>query len=359
MSGRVTLEDIAEASQASPASVSLALRNKPGVSQATRQRILDAAQALGYQRPARQEADDGAELLNIALIFRTWDEGPERTSPALNRFYSWVLTGIQESALPRQLNLILTTIPVDEQNLPGVLPKKTLRQQLDGALIVGSFRPETIETVRELTAVSRPPMVLVDAAADELDCVVTENELAGHDATVHLIRQGHRRIGYFGPDTTWEPNFRLRRDGFAQAMADHGLSVAAIVEELVSVPQAMRAAPHALQAAPDATAFVCGNDDYAYALLQAARAAGRAVPNDLSIIGCDDTDRALASVPALTTMAVDKLSLGRLAVELLAYRLAWPEAAPIRVAVRPRLIERASVRTLAARGNGRGDLHRE
>src|SRR5690242_15062814 len=119
MSSRVTLDDIAEASRTSPATVSLALRNKPGVSQATRVRILSIAQSLGYQRAPRQTEDDGQAMRNLAMIFRTWRGGPERSSPALNRFYSWVMAGIQNAASLHQLNLVLVTIPVDVRNKPA------------------------------------------------------------------------------------------------------------------------------------------------------------------------------------------------------------------------------------------------
>lgn len=347
MSGRVTIDDIAEASQASPATVSLALRNKPGVSPATRERILSVAQSLGYRRPARTSSDGGTELRHLGAIFRTWQGGPERSSPALNRFYSWVLTGIQEAATTHHLNLVLVTIPVDAQNQPGRLPERVLRQPLDAGLIVGTFRPETVEEIVDLTSASRPPLLLVDAEHNAMDCIVSENAAGTADATAHLIDQGHRRIGYFGPASTWEPNFHERCDGFVRAMADAGLEPAAIIEESTSVDEADAAARHALAVAPQATAFVCANDDAAHALLREAQSTGRAVPDDLSIIGFDDTDRAVESVPPLTTMAVDKLGLGRLAVETVSYRLRWPEAAPIRVSLRPRLVTRGTVRGMA------------
>lgn len=344
MSGRVTLDDIAAASQTSPATVSLALRNKPGVSRATRERILSVAQTLGYQRPARQDSDTDDELRHLGLIFRTWQGGPERSSPALNRFYSWVLTGIQEAAALHHLNLVLVTIPVDAQIRPGRLPAKVLRQPLDGALIVGGFRPETLEEIQAALDVSRPPVLLVDAEHGRMDCVVSDNARGTFDATTWLIAQGHRRIGYFGPMSTWEPNFRQRRDGFTAAMRSANLEPALVMEQSAEVVDSLDAARAALATTANPTAFVCGNDDYAHALLQAARETGRNVPDDLSIVGFDDTDRAVESVPPLTTMAVDKLGLGRLAVEGIIYRMRWPEAAPIRVSVRPLLAERGTVR---------------
>jgi LacI family transcriptional regulator len=67
---------------------------------------------------------------------------------------------------------------------------------------------------------------------------------------------------------------------------------------------------------------------------------------DLSIVGFDNIDLASCVTPSLTTMHVDKLGMGRLAMQLLANRIEYPESSPVRVTIRPRLIERSSVRTI-------------
>lgn len=114
---RVTIDQVAAASGASSASVSLALRNKPGVSRNTRERILAAAQELGYSGAVRAGNPKAPALLNIALIFRTWSENPEQTAPAVSPFYSSVLAGIQEAGVDSAMNLLLGTIPVDSKTL--------------------------------------------------------------------------------------------------------------------------------------------------------------------------------------------------------------------------------------------------
>lgn len=122
---RVTLDEVASVSNASSATVPLALRNKPGVIRETRERILATAHALGSQRTIRAGRGNGAALRNIAVVLRTWSEGPERSSPALNPFYSWVLTGVQEAGNDAAMNLLLGTIPVDAENRPLDLPTAT------------------------------------------------------------------------------------------------------------------------------------------------------------------------------------------------------------------------------------------
>ena len=80
--------------------------------------------------------------------------------------------------------------------------------------------------------------------------------------------------------------------------------------------------------------------------MDVARDLGRHVPDDLSIVGFDNIDLAGCVSPPLTTMHVDKIGMGRLAVELLVNRIEYPESSPVRAAVRPSLIERSSVRTI-------------
>ncbi len=341
---RVTLDEVANASNASAATVSLALRNKPGVSRETRERILATAHALGYQRTIRAGRDNGAALRNIAVVFRTWSDGPERSSPALNPFYSWVLTGVQEAGNDAAVNLLLGTIPVDATNHPIDVPVAMLKQPLDGVLLVGSHRKATIDMALERLGNPAPPVVLVDALdqGHGLDSVSSDNRGGAYAATRFMIAAGHRRIGYVGPSSAWDPNFAQRVAGFRQALADHGLEPADISE----YPDEGAGSLALGTALTSTTASVCGNDDFALAMLREAVSQGVSIPADHSVIGFDDTRHSRDATPPLSTMAVDKLALGRLAVQALEYRIKWPESAPVSVVTAPQLIQRGSVRKL-------------
>jgi LacI family transcriptional regulator len=80
--------------------------------------------------------------------------------------------------------------------------------------------------------------------------------------------------------------------------------------------------------------------------MDVARDLGRRVPDDLSVVGLDDIDLAGCVSPSLTTMHVDRIGMGRLAVQLLVNRIEHPESSPVRAIVHPRLIERRSVRAI-------------
>ena len=137
-SRRVTIDDIARESGASATTVSLVLRDKPGISADTRDRVLTAAQALGYQRrPVRHRAS-AAEMRTIALLFRARQRTPEARAPGVNPFYSWVLTGLEAAAKAKRMNLLYATVPVDERNDITDLPTHLLEQELDGVLAIGT-----------------------------------------------------------------------------------------------------------------------------------------------------------------------------------------------------------------------------
>jgi DNA-binding LacI/PurR family transcriptional regulator len=348
MQRAVTLEDVAAATGCSTATVSLALRNKPGVSRSTRERVLAAAQSLGYQRVSRPSTGTEARTLDIAVVFRTWIGDEQHRSPVVTGFYSWVLTGLQESAVDQGAHLLLATIPVDAANEATDFPERLLMKPLDGIVLAGSFKPEIISRVIALSAQHRPMVVLVDASDPDhrLDSVETANFEGGVEATRYLIGKGHRRIGWFGAMSEWEPNFRARRDGYEHALRQAGLTTAGEFEPTADATSATDAARQVLEAGDSLTAFVCSNDSFALALMRAAKQSGRRIPEDLSVIGFDDIDQARDAEPPLTTMAIDKLGLGRHAMYAIANRLTWPESPSMRIVLQPTLVERETVRTI-------------
>jgi LacI family transcriptional regulator len=215
--------------------------------------------------------------------------------------------------------------------------------------MVGSFRPEIVSRIISLSNQHRPSIVLVDSTdpSDRFDSIETANTAGTEAATRYLIERGHRQIAWFGPVSTWEPNYRARRDGYLHVLGKAGLASAGVFELETDAEKAADAARRAIDGADSPTAFVCANDSFALALLRTARHSGIRVPDDLSIIGFDDLDEARNADPPLTTMAVDKLGLGRHAMYALTNRRTWPESPPMRIVLHPTLLERETVRTIS------------
>lgn len=339
MSQRVTLEDIARQSGVSLATVSLVLRDKPGINEETRQRVLEVARGLGYRRRSQADPMSARQLQRVGLLLKVRADNVPQT----NQFYAPVVAGIEMACRQQQINLLYATMSVDVDNYPQELPRMLLEDDLDGLLLVGAFVDPTIGRMMERRTMST---VLVDAYAVEhtYNSVVSDNFRGAHEAVSYLIRNEHRHIGLVGSLPSAYPSIEERRRGYLQALQEHGITPQYFADSHIPSEQAAEAAADLLRRFPRITALFCCNDAMAIAVMQAAQALGRSVPDDLSIIGFDDIDLAAHVTPALTTMRVDKLSLGRLAVQLLANRAAFPTMSCVTTVLRPTLIERQSVR---------------
>ena len=343
MSQRVTLEDIARKSGVSPATVSLVLRDKPGITADTRQRVIEAARELGYAKlsPGDRGVAAAQMLHQVGIMIKA----QVNDVPQVNPFYGPVIAGIEAACRRLQINVFLATVPVDQDNHPQELPRMLFDSQLDGIMLVGAFVDHTITHILQRQGI---PTVLVDAYATDqtYDAVVSDNIRGAYDAVSHLIQQGHRRIGLVGTTPGAYPSIADRRKGYEQALADHGITERFYADCHMSIEEGAAAAAALLAAHPEITALFCANDEVAVGVLQAARAAHKAVPADLSVVGFDNIDLAAHLNPPLTTMHIDKISLGRLAVTLLAHRAEYPDANRITSVLRPSLVERQSVRKL-------------
>ncbi|MGD0018022.1 MAG: LacI family DNA-binding transcriptional regulator [Candidatus Limnocylindrales bacterium] len=334
-----TLADVAAAVSLSPAAVSLALRGKDGVSEATRRRVVEAARALGYQ-PLAGASRQHQKPMTIGLVINPVHGGTQEA----NRFYAPVIAGIQGSCRSHHMDLMLATMPVDQHQYPIELPRIVTNRTCDGLIVVGAHLSQaTAEILR-----TAPPAVLVDAYAedDPFDSVVMDNVGGARTMVEHLVSRGHRDIAILATEPQAYPSILERRRGYGQALTEAGLSPH-YIDALYWQPESAAVAALAyLNAHPDVSAVFCANDLVAVALLQAARQAAISVPGRLSVVGFDDIDLAGFVSPALTTMAVDKVGMGRIAVTLLAHRLEIGKECVTQTFVRPTLVERETVRTL-------------
>lgn len=341
------LADVARRSQVSLTTVSLVLREKPGIRPETRERVLAAAQALGYQSHSYSQSPilpRNGERDRQSTTFRTLGVLLKATSnqvAGFNHFYSYVVAGIEEECRRKRINLLYATLRVDENNMPVDLPMVLTEQEVEGLLLVGAFLDETLQRVLVAQSV---PVVLVDAYSDfSYDSVVSDNLKGAHNAITHLIQAGHRHIGIIGSRPNSYPSIRERRDGYLSALQAHGIQETYFGDCALDSDEAERAAHDLLQSHPHITALFGSNDDMAIAAMRSAQALGKRVPEDLSIIGFDDIDLAPHMQPALTTMRVDKVGMGRMAVQLLRNRSQHPDAERVTALIMPRLIERHSV----------------
>lgn len=334
-----TLADVAAAVGFSPAAVSLALRGKIGVSEATRARVVEAAETIGY-RPVTGVARQHHRPMTIGLVIKA----VHGDAPGANRFYAPVMAGIEESCRLHRMDLMLATMPVDQHYYPIEVPRIVTNRTCDGLIVVGAHLSQATADILR----SAPPAVLVDSYAedDAFDSVATDNVGGARTAVEHLVSRGHRNIAILGTEPGAFPSVLQRRRGYEQAMAEAGLTPRYVDCPYWPPETAAVVGVSYVQAHPETTAIFCANDAVAVALLQAARLAGIAVPDRLSVVGFDDIDLAGCVSPGLTTMSVDKVGMGRIAVTLLAHRLELGKECVTQTLVRPTLVLRESTGTV-------------
>lgn len=335
-STKVTMTDIARESGVSPATVSLVLRDKPGISQATRQKVLDSAAALGYIF-SPTKTNERPFMSSIGLVFKVRPNDPPQT----NQFYAPVLSGIETYCRAQNINLLYAQLLVDEENNPLETPRLLKEQGVDGLLFVGIQLNQAITQVLQK---QNQPIVLVDAYADDAqyDAVVSGNEAGAYQATSHLIQNGHRHIAMMGSMPHSYPSIQERRNGYLRAINEHGLTPV-FVDCHHNIDSATTAAEVFLPERGQITAVFGANDEVAISIMRVAQTLEMRIPQDLSVVGFDNIQLAHFVAPALTTMRVDKMGMGRLAAQLLSNRIQYPEAGYVKSVIQPSLIERDSV----------------
>lgn len=337
MGRRVRISDIARRSGVSVSTVSLVLNRKPGVSQETRSSVLEVASELGYPIKPASPQGESIPLATVGMVVKVDPDIP----PQANPFYSKVIMGIEDACRRKRINLLFATLPVDENNRPLEAPQLLYNDSVGGLLMVGTCVEEPFTG---LSGKHTPPIVLVDGYSDieSYDTVVSDNFRAAYQAVEHLMRKGHRHIGLLGSDENCFPSLRERRNGYLRALKENGIADVYISDFNINKSKGYEETISLLNEHPNITALFCVNDDVGSAAIRAAHDLGKGVPEDVSIIGYDDTYIAANTHPALTTMHVDTLAMGRAAVHLLALRLENPESARMTLTIHPTLVERES-----------------
>jgi DNA-binding LacI/PurR family transcriptional regulator len=299
----ISIKDIARRAGVSHSTVSRALADSPLVNEVTKARIQALAREMGYAPSAIARAMSTRRTQTIGLVVTT----------IADPFVAEVVRGIEETALDHGYNVILCNSMGDPDR--EIATVRGLREKWVDAVIVTSSRVGSFYA--ELTEIQVPVVLINNQQAGEYSFSVRNDDLrGGRLAGEYLAGMGHRRIAYVaGPEHAMASELRL--EGCQDVLA---LSGAAIPPEWVvqgngQPEMAERAVLPLLRAAgPRPTAVFCYNDVTAMGVLRAVKAAGLRVPEDISILGCDDIASAPYLDPPLTTIAQAKYTLGQMAM---------------------------------------------
>jgi DNA-binding LacI/PurR family transcriptional regulator len=303
------MREVAELAGVSTATVSRVLSGSRRSEATTRQRVLSAAEQLAYRPSATARALRRRATQTLGLLVTDIE----------NPFFPEVVRAVEDAAHLRGYGLLLCNAADDPQRELAYL-NLLLERRVDGVVIASS---RVTRRHAALLARSPVPVVLVNSEArgSGLPAITTDNRRAARLAAEHLLRLGHTNLAHVtAPAVNAAAGLRLAgvRDAMRAARAPSELAIA-MGDGHVEAGE--RAVAELLARVPGLTAIACYNDLTAIGALRAARACGRRVPADLSVVGFDDIDLAGWTDPPLTTVAQPTAEMGRLAVEHLASRL--------------------------------------
>ncbi len=301
----------------------------------TRQRVRDAIAALHFTPNAQVRSLRERRTSTIGLLCWRFGEEPEQY------INGRLLHGIQDVLWGSSYDLLLYSHR--DGRWAGGEANDFLDNRVDG--LIWSPVPHAVGTLEHIASAGLPTVALFHDAPPGIGSVRVDNEGGGYQATEHLIRLGHRRIGFMG--AIHLPDFQERRRGYLRALSHHGvppdprlvyLGKDAAHVDHVSVARSLRQ--------NRATGVVCTTDEHALLLIQSAATLGIRIPEHLAVVGFDNAEAARASVPPLTTVSLPAVQVGRRAafqlLSLLEGRASapWCESLPVNLVVRGSTLRR-------------------
>ena len=329
---RATIHDIAEEAGVSVATVSRVLNQRDHVAPETRELVSQIVRDRGYvvNRSARslQFGNTGLVGLLVPLVH------PD--------YFSTIVAGATEALYEHDMRAVLA--PTEHKHDREVtLLDRLMHGTTDGALLV---LPEESSDELELLLASGYRFVVVDPRLPldaRIPAVSAAHSSGADDAVRHLLELGHRRIGVITGPRDWVATEERRR-GYHAALASVGIlpDPSLEIESDFEITGGVRAALRLLDMAEPPTAIFAFNDNLAIGAIRAAVARDLRVPEDLSVVGFDDSEHASLITPALTTVRQPLAEMGRTAVSLLRRLLDGQRFETLHVELGTRLIVRAS-----------------
>lgn len=329
---RVTINDVARTAGVSVATVSKVINGRYGVAASTLVKVQEVIEQLGYESSLVARSLRSSRTNVIGILVAEFEP-----------FSTELLKGTSQAIAGTGYELLAYS--GGGSTTPKVGWEKRYLSRLSGTLIDGAI----LVTPTVVEADSGVPVVAVDPHAGPagLPTIDSDNFAGAVTATEHLLRLGHRRIGFLAGRPDLESS-RLREEGYRAALAAAGL---AVDPELVRVAGYRRETAHSparelLTLDEPPTAIFAANDQSALGALDVARELGLSVPDDLSLIGFDNIPESAMTTPPLTTINQPIQRMGSEAITLL-IRLMNGDADPdTHLTLPTELVERGSCRAL-------------
>jgi DNA-binding LacI/PurR family transcriptional regulator len=325
---RPSMADVARLAGVSSQTVSRVSNGQANVDEATRARVLDAMQTLGYRPNGAARALKSGRFHTVGVIMTTLHTlGNIRT-----------LDAIATEAVRADYSVLL--MPIADPTLGRVSGayRRLTAQAVDGAVIV--LEAHFLDRAEFALPLGIPVVVVDSGAGPGYTVVDTDQALGARQVTEHLLSLGHRQVWHIaGPEPSfsaahraesWQETLRragitppplLRGDWTAESGYQHGLTLAR---------------------RDDVTAIFAANDQMALGVMRALHELGRDIPGDISIVGFDDMAEARSFWPPLTTIRQDFAAVGRLSIRKLLQKVSGADAGNDKTSVPTELVVRDS-----------------
>lgn len=302
-----TILDVAKLCGYSKATVSRAFASPAQVTEKAREKVYAAAQTLGYTPDAIARAMVRGRTDNIGFIIY------EKQYPVvLNPFYSPIFEAVLQTSAQKGFSLFISSDR--DVRLPN--GQVSIKKQMDGVIVAGQTDTQTVMDLRRQGI----PVVLLNSIVDLDDqlCITTDQYGGAVQAMRHLAQRGHTRIGLVAGE--FSPYvYGARYNAYVDVLRENGRAVdfrfVHTIEPTVEAAQRCVGAMLGLEDRP--TALFCTNDTIAIGAMKAVLRAGLRIPEDVAIVGFDDSEISRLVEPELTTVRIDKTKMGEIAAERL------------------------------------------
>lgn len=331
---RPTIYDVAEKAGVSIATVSKVVNNSGRISDKTRKKVIDTMRELDYQPSSVAAALTGKQTFTIGVLV------PDIS----NAFFAEVARALENNAREMGYAIILCSTDHQLEREKDYL-ELLLKKQVDGIII--ATEPEDWRVYQSLQNKSIPHLMFsIDNHGFSSHVVTIDDIRGGYMAGRYLLEKGHSEIAVIAELN--RASGRMRLKGFKEALADEGIFLKEdwIIPSMSRMDSAQAAARKILNLKKRPTAVFATTDLIAAIFMNEARKLNIHIPEDLSIIGFDNTIYAKLADPGLTTIAQPTEELAQFAIEQLIKLIKNPKIPQQRIMLSPILVKRSSVRCI-------------
>ncbi|MCY1722931.1 LacI family DNA-binding transcriptional regulator [Prolixibacteraceae bacterium Z1-6] len=303
-----TIHDIAKALNISASTVSRALNDNPLIREATRKKIKQTAEEMGY-RPNVMAANFRTKRTNtIGVIV-----------PLINRhFFSSVISGIEHVAYQQGFTVTISQSN-DKFEKEDKIAHTLFANRVDGLILSIAMETQTYDHLK-LFSDRNIPLVFFDRIVDEIEAhkIVVDDFGAAYRATQHLIDQGRKHVAMIGGPLNLSI-YKNRQDGYCKALKDAGLDFdnSGVVNNSLTREDGVKAIRKLMKAPSKPDAIFCANDTTALSAILYLQENGYRVPQDIAIVGFSNEPFSEVVTPAISTIKQPGFEIGKKAAELI------------------------------------------